>query len=220
MLEVGVWVDLIFIPYLNLDDLIHVKRTCATFCFYPRFQKLIEKKIKEHFGDIPQHCWNKVGEFKVQKVDKIRFFIDFIHMSVKYAKFGVFSTKERLLENCENYIQKFCFFERLRHIQIIENYITFREEGMFVKIYGINDIIINIIKTNLKNLIAQRGINRLVKCKEGDFELTFLNDIYKFKEPFAEEKMFDKLQTISKLNPLCFVHYIIINDTVYCKLKK
>jgi hypothetical protein len=140
------------------------------------------------------------------------------------SRCGVFSTQERLLKVCVTYIQKHCFFERLRDIRFDKNCITFSQLGMYVSIYGIDDVIINMIKTGLRKLIDQRGGDKhFRKLEEERFDRQSMDGMFKLEEgPFAEEKMIFKLQGITTLttirtHELCDVEYTITkhNDVCY-----
>lgn len=58
-LAVGLWVDLICVPFLNLDDLVRVRSLSRTFYSYERLKALIEKMMQERFGKIPRKFWNR-----------------------------------------------------------------------------------------------------------------------------------------------------------------
>jgi hypothetical protein len=55
------WLNLIFEPYLNLDELIFMQRTCRVFATHERLKLLVETKIKNVMGVgiVPKKHWNR-----------------------------------------------------------------------------------------------------------------------------------------------------------------
>jgi hypothetical protein len=152
LLPLEMWVNLIFAPYLNLDQLVAVRRTCKTFYSHPRVEALFQQRISERFGAYEKKHWNKYvtihpknnpvpqGAFAFLLVEphgrgKISLLLCSTKervMNVLDIQFGRVLTNERL--TCS-------FFERNKQS---ENCVFFSWRGLYV--YGMNDVINNRIE--------------------------------------------------------------------------
>lgn len=159
MLRVSEWFDLILEPYLNLDELVFMKRTCSTFYQYGRLKFLIEKRIKERFGDFPKECWNKKAIFPapIKFWKSAQYFI----MWDKIYMYCVYSTEERLLQHVEtNVIHE--MRKRYETVIICDYCIKFCST---IGIWGETNKILKVIEKCFNDKINenQHMLDRLVK---------------------------------------------------------
>lgn len=146
LLPLEMWVNLIFAPYLNLDQLAVVRRTCKTFCFHPRVEALFQEKIKKVFGTFEKINWNKYFKTSIEMPPLPTECCAFLYADScdKKRCLRLCSTKERAVNVLDTDYHSMLMNERFtcslfKQCKQSLEYVFFPWRRLYV--YGLNDII-------------------------------------------------------------------------------
>lgn len=149
------WVNLIFQPLLNVDELIFMQRTCKMFGFHERLKLLIKQRITEVFQNVPQIYWNKREHVKNWSISPLYYF----KFGLAYERpdqdeyfLTFFSTRERLINQFElDFVPNLSkFTSEYTNIQVVSQTCIVYTDGICtISVEGINDYVLPRIVSEL-----------------------------------------------------------------------
>jgi len=218
ILSPNCWLNLVFEPYLNVDELIFMQRTCKMFGFHERLKLLIKQRITEVFQNVPQRYWNRKNEITEIFLQPSQpcFSLTFTDTSICSI---YCSTRERMINQFEIDFFPHVFQMYMKSVDIkveSDKCISYQDLMRVMLIEGINDYVLpRIIPEIMKSLLCydtQRHkfeTKFVEKNREGDlknyytyFDLHLLDN---------NEFAFKQLRTICEhFNGVvpCFYYYL------------
>jgi hypothetical protein len=221
LLPLESWVNLIFAPYLNLDQLVAVRRSCKTFCFHPRVEALIEKKIQECFGKIPRKFWNCFAKDIRLSSDDESFqkrFAIYVRWMLSSNECVVFSTKERLINTYRHQISFSITFVNLHEFEFLDGCVRKETSEPFISIYGLNDVIITETKQKLNDILEQSGgMNDMFELvdEKAFYNLGWESIEISVSPPFNKERLLRALQMARQPGFPIYYHFVNENTVLY-----
>lgn len=214
LLPLEMWVNLIFAPYLNLDQLIAARRSCKTFYSHPRVEALFQQRIAERFGSFQKANWNATTTYKKRLPPlPVGVFAIITEFGSHGAEVSLYSTKKRLVEEAELLFVKGTLFQYLTNF-VETNDITNNNCCHFKwkrrKIYGMNDVIYKwieeIVSKKLAIAYSNNAMVELSELPEGGNLHTIL-----YHGLFARERAIIDLDELVQ-NTFRAVYHVSINE--------
>lgn len=218
--------NLIFEPYLNVDELIFMQRTCKMFGFHERLKLLIKQRITEVFQSVPQRYWNRKNEITELFLQPSQpcFSLTFTDTCIC----SIFcSTRERMINQFEIDFFPHVSQMYMKSVDIkveSEKCISYQDLMRVMLIEGINDYVLpRIIPEIMKSLLHY-------DCRRHKFETKFVekNVAYSNGEQFDLHLLDNNDFAFKQLRTICehcngtvpCIYYYLKNYVLHINVKR